>query len=836
MTLSYIAVSVALIVDLAYGIMIFLTNSRRSVNQQFLTLSLVLAAWMTCVLFILKVNTPTQAAFWLRQAFAMSALIPVACNLLRLSIKYPQDTWWRCLVRSVGLIGVAVLVILACQTRFFIRDVVLPQPDRFRGVVAEPSYGPGFTLYNAYFIIALGLLTMAFIRDARATRGMQQLELHFVFLGCCLGVLTGMTVALVLPAVTGTSEFAPFAAVGSIVMNAVIAYGIVTRRIMDVAEILRLSTAYALLTAYLVLLYGAIWFLVHITVDNVLNLPSPAPHLIAALAVAFSMAPAHGVLQRFANRLFINVQPLDVGSTMQSTNRILHSISTLDELLRKFAESIAAAVGTDRVVILLKEKEAYLQRYPISDEGPRLQLDPKDPLIENLEKSSEPIVTDTIQRLRPTSALMDAGRRLAELRAAVAVGIHAKGGLDGIMLLAPRLSGRIYGVMEQDTLQILSNQLAVALENAKLYTQVQDSKIYNEILLDHLVSGVVAADADGLITVFNREAQRITQLKPSAVLNHPMNVLPAPLARALEITFNRGYGLRDQEMILHHGPGDEVPVRVGSSLFLGYQGRVLGALLVFNDVTTIKKLELQVRRTDRLASLGTLTAGMAHEIKNPLVTIKTFTQLLPERYEDHDFRETFSSLIGQEVKRIDSIVNQLLSFSKPAKPKLAPAHLHEVLDASLNLITQQLRQKGITLVRSYSAPQDMVQADADQLNQAFINFFLNSIESMNGSGHLTVTTEMIRSDLYSPNQWRERNSEGHIRVSIRDTGEGIPAEHLSRIFDPFFTTKSHGTGLGLSVAHGIIQEHGGVIDVESDVTKGTTFYLAFPLLNKEASV
>ena len=157
---------------------------------------------------------------------------------------------------------------------------------------------------------------------------------------------------------------------------------------------------------------------------------------------------------------------------------------------------------------------------------------------------------------------------------------------------------------------------------------------------------------------------------------------------------------------------------------------------MFNDLTTIKKLELQVRRTDRLASLGTLAAGMAHEIKNPLVTIKTFTQLLPERYEDPDFRETFSSLIGQEVKRIDSIVNQLLNFSRPAKPNLAPTHLHEVLDNSLNLITQQLRQKGITLVRAYSAAQDLVHADADQLNQAFINFFLNAIESMSGGGHL----------------------------------------------------------------------------------------------------
>jgi signal transduction histidine kinase len=836
MSMAYIAVSIALIVDLAYGILIFLTNSRRTVNQQFLALSLVLAGWLTCVLFILTAETQAKADFVLRQAFVVAALIPTACNLLRLAIKHPGDSWWRCIARSAGFVMVSLSVGVLCQTDLFMHSVALPARELPLVAVAEPTYGPGFTVYTMYFIVSLGLLALAFVRDGRATRGMQQLELHFAFLGCCVGVLTGMTLALLLPALTGSSQSAQFAGIGSILMNAIIAYGIVTRRIMDVAEMLRRSTAYALLTAYLVGLYGVIWFAAHLAVGRMLGLPSPVPHLLAALAVAFSMAPAHGHLQRFANRLFINVQPLDVGSTMQNANRILHSISTLDELLRRFAESIAEAVGTDRVVILLMEKDHYEQRYPAPETASPLRLPLNDALAETLKTGNEPVAADAIQRLRPTSALTETGRRLAELRAAIAVGIHSKGGLEGLMLLAPRLSGRIYGAMEQDTLQILCNQLAVALENAKLYTQVQDSKIYNDILLDNLVSGIVAANAEGLITVFNREAQRVTRQLAMDVINHPISALPPPLARGLELTFQRGYGLRDQEMILHHGPGDEVPVRVGSSLFHGHAGRVIGALLVFNDVTTIKKLELQVRRTDRLASLGTLAAGMAHEIKNPLVTIKTFTQLLPERYEDLDFRETFSSLIGQEVKRIDTIVNQLLKFSRPAKPDLAPTRLHEVLDNSLKLISQQLRQKGITLVRSYSALHDLVHADADQLNQAFINFFLNAIEAMNGHGSLHVGTEHVGADLYSPNQWRERTGEGHIRVSIRDTGEGIDALNLGRIFDPFFTTKSLGTGLGLSVAHGIIQEHGGMIDVESEPGKGTTFYLLFPLVNKEAAV
>ncbi len=830
MTIAFFTLFGSLIINVALGIFVFLTNPRRAPNQQFLGLSIVIGAWLVCIEQILRASDANQAAFWIRQSSSVSALVPVAFNFLRISMASSANRWTQVLRKSTPWILFSALIILLCQSNFFLRMAVLPV-DAARSAAPKAVYGPGVFVFLVYYATVWAALIQRFFRNIRETDGLRRAELQFTLLGWASGILFGVVLAMIIPLFTGNFQSAQFAPLCVLLFDFSIAYGIATRRIMDVAEVLRRATAYALLTAYMVALYGITWLVTEFFLGKVLGEHSSLPHLLAALAVAFSMAPAHGHLQRFANRLFINVQPLDVSSTLQNANRILHSISTLDELLQRFADSIAEAVGTDRVTILLIEKDAYEQQHPLADD--RLRLAPDDPLVANLKDYHEPLVADAIQRLRASSSLMDAGRRLAQLRAAAAIGIHSKRGLEGIMLLAPRLSGRVYGAMEQDTLQILCNQLAVALENAKLYTQVQDSKIYNDILLDNLVSGVAAVTADGLVSVFNREAQRITRLNAADVLNRPMSALPLPLARALEITFERRYGLRDQEMTISHGPGEETPVRVGSSLFLGHAGKVLGALLVFNDVTTIKKLELQVRRTDRLASLGTLAAGMAHEIKNPLVTIKTFTQLLPERYEDGDFRETFSSLIGQEVKRIDSIVNQLLKFSRPAKPNLTPTGLHEVLDNSMNLIQQQLRQKGIKLVRSYNAQNDLVQADPDQLNQAFINFFLNSIESMSGGGELSVSTDLVHSDLYSPNLWKERDGTGHIRVSIRDTGEGIPADHLTRIFDPFFTTKSHGTGLGLSVAHGIIQEHGGLIDVESELAKGTTFYILIPLLRDE---
>src|SRR5207253_6310447 len=164
----------------------------------------------------------------------------------------------------------------------------------------------------------------------------------------------------------------------------------------------------------------------------------------------------------------------------------------------------------------------------------------------------------------------------------------------------------------------------------------------------------------------------------------PLEVLPELLRQPFLKILETGESQVDTELVLRSG-NDGIIVRASTSIFHGQDQQVLGALMVLTDITSLKRLELQIRRSDRLASLGTLSAGMAHEIKNPLVSIKTFAQLLPERYQDSDFRETFSNLIGHEIDRIDSLVNQLLRFARPAKPVLQPMHVHAVLEKSLQL-------------------------------------------------------------------------------------------------------------------------------------------------------
>ncbi len=224
----------------------------------------------------------------------------------------------------------------------------------------------------------------------------------------------------------------------------------------------------------------------------------------------------------------------------------------------------------------------------------------------------------------------------------------------------------------------------------------------------------------------------------------------------------------NRELVLRSGD-EGVVIRASTSIFHGEDRQILGALMVLTDITSIKRLELQIRRSDRLASLGTLSAGMAHEIKNPLVSIKTFAQLLPDRYQDSDFRETFSNLIGHEIERIDTLVNQLLRFARPAKPHLKPMHVHEVLEKSLRLVGHRLHQRQIKLTRSFDANVDTIRADPDQLEQVFLNFFINAMDAMKNGGELSVRTEI-------------RMEEQRVSATRRSNGEPLrsASNHYSR--------------------------------------------------------
>lgn len=822
-----------IIIQLGLGLVVFQANPRRKSNQCFLLLSLVIAAWLVSLYLAFSAKSAGLAEFSIRQASAAGVLYLAVLNLLRLSIRQRQQGWSDLLRHSRIWLVLTIGIVVLCQTKAFLKGAQMPH---LIAGAPSPIYGEAIYIYSIYFLIAFVALIISYWRDLRTTTGGERAELAFILLGGIAAMAVSLLLTFVLDLFVEQSRWIWFAPFRMIVFSLIIAYGIVTRKIMDVGVLIQRVISYVLLAAYLLTLYALVWWLVATVLQHSVADAHSIAHVTAAIVIAFAMAPARGISQRLAERLFISAQRLDFGATMKQAAAILKSVTTLRELLERFAGTIAQAVNTDRVLILLAQKDVYAQHHPPPTRESGIDLPKDHPLVSYLCTSGQPIVLDELHRIRPTPELHRVVSQMRHLNVSVVMGIFARDQLEGVMLLGPRLSGRIYGSIEQNALQVLCGQLAVAIENAKLFTEVQNAKIYNETLLENLTTGVIASGIDERITVFNNEAGQITELNSRDILDHAIDELPEALRDALRDTLRTGESQENNELVLRFGDRGVI-VRASTSIFRGEDRQVLGALMVLTDITALKRLELQIRRSDRLASLGTLSAGMAHEIKNPLVSIKTFAQLLPERYQDSDFRETFSNLIGHEIDRIDSLVNQLLRFARPAKPHLKPMHVHEVLEKSLLLIGHRLYQKDIKLTRSWEANVDTIRADADQLEQVFLNFFINAMDAMMRGGELTVSTQIGTDE-----EWVAAIAHGNgesqevLRITIRDTGEGIRGEDIPHVFDPFFSTKDYGTGLGLSVVHGIVQEHGGQIEVESELKKGTAFHILLPLVRFESKV
>jgi signal transduction histidine kinase len=328
------------------------------------------------------------------------------------------------------------------------------------------------------------------------------------------------------------------------------------------------------------------------------------------------------------------------------------------------------------------------------------------------------------------------------------------------------------------------------------------------LLRDSLVCAVVVVDAKQRLNLLAGGTEEILGLRQLRA-RHSINDLPESLQKLAREAMATGQAALDREIKLtiprkgvHNLEVSAVPLRPGA--------KDAGVALVMRNLTSPKWLEHDLRRLDRLASIGTLAAGMAHEIKNALVAGKTFVASLLEKHQDTEL----VTIVRREMDRIDSIVSQMLKFASTPRPEFAAIHLHEVLDFSLRLVDPHFKGKSIVLNRAFRASADVVEGDDYQLQQAFVNLFLNSLEAMPPHGTLTVGT--------GPSN--DRN----LQVTVSDTGSGISPEIIDRLFEPFFTTKPNGTGLGLPITRRIIYEHGGSIRVESQPNKGATFTILLP--------
>jgi signal transduction histidine kinase len=347
---------------------------------------------------------------------------------------------------------------------------------------------------------------------------------------------------------------------------------------------------------------------------------------------------------------------------------------------------------------------------------------------------------------------------------------------------------------------------------------------FHELLRDFLTCGVLAVDLTQCICTANAEAERLLDLQASAILGKPAAALPSELQQLIDDTFTGEGANSHRTLQLTRGVEIDRFLQVSSTCWRDREGGVAGVIVLLNDAEAAGKLAASVQRLDRMASIGTLSASMAHEIKNALVSMTTFVDDLRARHQDSEL----VGLVGREFRRIDAIVSQMLKFAGPAKPTFAHVSVHRILDQSLRLIQPQLESKQIFLRRSFGARSDRVDGDEYQIEQAFINLLLNGVAALSPKGQLSVSTE--QGPAASAGESSDTALEPAIEITIEDTGVGIAPENLPRLFEPFFTTKPQGTGLGLAITRRIVLEHRGKIVVESELGKGTTFHIALPLV------
>ncbi len=373
-----------------------------------------------------------------------------------------------------------------------------------------------------------------------------------------------------------------------------------------------------------------------------------------------------------------------------------------------------------------------------------------------------------------------------------------------------------YNASELEKLRRRCDELAGSLESMRLYY---------EDLLGSLQDAIIIVDPGGHIRSINQAAEELTGLSAQPLTGRPFEaVFPndRPLHELVRKTLESGRTHTDFDARLSRQDSSQVVVSAVASIISDAVGEARGAILALRDQTRIRELEERLFRSDRLAALGTVAAGVAHEIRNPLVGLRGAAQLLEgESGFAPEFKE-YTSVIIKEVDRLAAIVERLLSFATPRGPVLRPCNLHEILDSLLFLEQAPLCARGVTVLRQYDPQLPEILADPAEIRQLFLNLIRNGVEAMSGGGELTLKTRYERSS--------QRCRGLSVAVAeIVDQGAGFDPEIERHLFTPFFTTKAGGTGLGLAICLRIVEDHGGAMEATSQPGRGSCFRVMLPL-------
>jgi two-component system NtrC family sensor kinase len=553
---------------------------------------------------------------------------------------------------------------------------------------------------------------------------------------------------------------------------------------------------------------------------------------VAVTAVLFD--PVRKWIQQKVDRFFYRTR-YDYRQTLVEFGRELSAETDLDKMLSSVVDRLTRTLLVDRMAIFLAAADGEGQRFILAKSFGMTQtagLDLNFLGAPRPEMEAGHLFFDNTHQVpRESASAQDTIARL-DLNYYIPCRVQQKA--IAFLGLGKTAEGDFLSSEDVELLETLAGYIGIAIQNAQLYasleqkvTQYERLKDFNENIVESINVGVLAVDLSDRIESWNSQMEVMYALPRWQAVTRPLSeVFPAPFVEEF-YRVRQTPGIHNLYKFRVDTPAGETRVvNVAIAPLVSRKFNVIGRLIIMDDITERVQLESQLSQADKLSSIGLLAAGVAHEVNTPLAVISSYAQMLSKQLQGDPAKAGLLEKITRSTFRASEIVNNLLNFSRTSGTEFTDVDVNKIILDTLALLEHQFKTSRIKVQDELADHLPLISGNAGRLQQVFLNLFLNAKDAMPRGGMLRVATS---------------NGAG-VSVVVSDTGSGIAQEHIARIYDPFFTTKtsprngSRGTGLGLSVTYGIIQEHAGKIRVESRPGEGTTFYLDFPLMRKAVNV
>ncbi len=504
----------------------------------------------------------------------------------------------------------------------------------------------------------------------------------------------------------------------------------------------------------------------------------------------------------------------------------LRRFDNVEAVLESLVEGVAGSIKVARAGIFCKARDCgtYKLRAGLRclEDTKALEFDERDPLVRWLTLHAHLVCRVNLDHIRDTAARLMLTQTLDALGAEVIIPLQARERLLGWLFAGHRSTGLPFDEPQLENLMVMAEHVSTTLENSLLYEEVAVQKTLAETLLHSMPTGIVAIDEDGVVRWFNTAAQQILEVPAENVLNQRIENLGSRLADVLR------RGLSEE---IPEQPAEWVDARTKRTLSVQTRrllnnGLCLGAVALIQDITVERMLEEKEEQLERAQFWTELAASMSHEVRNPLVAIKTFAQLLPERYEDDEFRNQFSKIVTDEVDRLNKIIDDINQFAHPRKLEFNPMDIRHAIKRGLERAVKGDSRAAAWVEAAADGKLPLVSGDEKALAECFAHLVMNAVEALGRQENPKV--------LVSVKEYHDSEILHGLAVSVQDNGRGIPVDMRSKVFSPFCTTKARGMGLGLPIVKRTVIDHNGRVCLESS-EKGTCVTIVLPAAQAKIS-